>query len=362
MSAPLPELTERPTEGITVGSLSMEETAFAPGDVDYELWAASKAAIPPKEQLARYRNALNEAYAARFELEKKYSDLQSQCRCLQLEMEKKSTDHLSRLDEETFRNDILRLQLDLTQTEAAEHRDTIRIMTEKLREASQQEAALACVVEKAESKLTQKDAEMAMFASTMAQKDLIISQFEQTCDLLKTKLRKNHEYKRQEIIGLRATISSQFEVILGLSRDLEAQQQVNADRIQQLERENAAALLGRDDAVLEIQRLKDAYKEDQVRIDKLREENQSLKGDMEALVDMSIESEAIGEGYAEENRRLADQATSLNRELDLIRGLLLDQLSGLRPDLSNLSAVLNDLAGNKKATRRRPRKSPKERV
>ncbi|KXX74519.1 Golgin subfamily A member 4, partial [Madurella mycetomatis] len=270
---------------------------------------SARLTVGPQKQLEKYRHALNKAYTARFDQEKKYNNLQSQYRGLQLEMEKKVNEHLSKVDEETFRNDLLQLQLDLARTEAAEHHDTVRVVTEKLQQMLQQEVALACAIERLESNVAQKDTEVATFAARVAEKDSIISHFEQTCDLLRADLRKSHEDKRQEIIGLETTISGQFEVILNLSQDLEVQKQVAEEQIEQLVRRNAAFVSEREAAEMEIRKLKAALKEHEVCIDKLRLENQSLEGDLEALIDMSIESEAIQGGYVEENKKLTDQTT-----------------------------------------------------
>jgi len=338
----------------------MEEIITFPNYLNYESWVALKFLITSRKYLPTYHKALNEAYTARFDLEQKYSSLQYQFRSLKLEMEKKESNYLSKLDEEEFRNDVLRLQLDLSQREAAEHRDTIKNITEKLQEVSKQEVALTYNIKTAKSELAQKDAEAAILAAKIAEKDSIIHHFEQTCNLLKTNLRKSCEDYYHEITDLKTTISSQSEIILSLSKDLEVQKQAEMEHIKQLETENSAAISEREAMAMEIQMLKIAYKGYQAYVEKTRQENQSLESDVEALIDMSMESEAIGGGYAEENKRLTDQAAIINRELDLIRGVLVGQLSDLRPDLSNLSTVLNEHLRSRKNPKRRCRERTKE--
>ncbi|KAK4193174.1 hypothetical protein QBC35DRAFT_446320 [Podospora australis] len=189
------------------------------------------------------------------------------------------------------------------------------MMTEKLREASEQEVSLACAIE--------------------------------------ASFKKSDEDKLNEIIELKTTISSQFEVILNLSKSSEAQRQVAAKQIEQLETEKAAAVSEREALATEIQMLKPAYEEYVTYADKGRQENQNLEGGLKALIDVSIESQAIQGDCTDENKRLVDQVAILNKELDLIRGVLMDRVSGLRPDLSNLTAVLTDRSGNRKSPKRR---------
>ncbi|KAL2016135.1 hypothetical protein VTK56DRAFT_4226 [Thermocarpiscus australiensis] len=325
------------------------------GDVD-QTRIASRSPVTSKSQLAKYRDALNEACIARLDLGQKCNDLQRQCRSLHLDMEKTASDHLSRLDEETLRNDILGFQLELAQTEAAEHRDTIKIMTEKLKEALEYEASLVGAIQQMKSKLAENNAELATLAAQLAERDSIIERFEKTCNLLRSNLRKSNEAKRQKIAGLKTTISSQFEVILSLSNDLEVQKQIMAEHLKQIEREKAAAISDREAIQRELQTLKAAHKAQESYLNKLRQENKSLEGDVEALIDMSIQSDAIEGEYVEENKRLTEQAANLTRDVDLIRGALMDHLSGLEPDLSNLSVALSNRSANRRNPRRRCRK------
>jgi chromosome segregation ATPase len=323
-------------------------------DVD-QTRIASKSPANSKSQLAKYRDALNGACIARLDLGQKYNDLQRQCRSLHLDMEKTTNDHLSRLDEETLRNDILGFQLELAQTEAAEHRDTIKIITKKIKEASEYKTTLVGTIQQMESKLAEKDAELATLADQIAGRDSIIERFEETCDLLRSNLGKSNEAKRQKIAGLKATISSQFEVILSLSSDLEVQKQIMTEHLNQIEREKAAAISDREATQREFQTLKAAHEAQESYLNKLRQENESLEGDVEALIDMSIQSEAIEGEYIKENKRLTEQAAKLTRDMDLIRGALMDHLSSLEPDLSNLSVVLSSRPVNRRNPRRRCR-------
>ncbi|KAK4031550.1 hypothetical protein C8A01DRAFT_51411 [Parachaetomium inaequale] len=240
----------------------------------------------PKQQVAKYCDTLNEDCIARLDLGEKYNDLQRQYRSLLLDIEKNTSDYLSKLDEETLRNDILSFRLDLAQSEAAEHQDTIKTMTEKLRAASQNESNLAGAVKEMESKLTEKDIELATVTSQMAEKDSIIEH---------------------------------LEGAYTLSNDLRVQKQITAEHIEQLEREKAAAISDRDTAAAEIRVLKTSYEEYESYINRLRQKNKTLEGDFEALIDMSIESETIQGGFAEENKRLTAEAANLSRDIDLIR-------------------------------------------
>jgi chromosome segregation ATPase len=169
-------------------------------------------------------------------------------------------------------------------------------------------------------------------------------------------LGKSNEAKRQKIAGLKTTISSQFEVILSLSNDLEVQKQIMTERLQQIEREKAAAISDREATQTEFQTLKAAHEAQESYLYKLRQENESLEGDVEALIDMSIQSEAIKGEYIKENKRLTEQAAKLTRDMDLIRGALMDHLSSLEPDLSNLSVVLSNRSAHRRNPRRRCRK------
>jgi chromosome segregation ATPase len=317
----------------------------------------SKLPVVPKRQIAKYCDALNEACITRLDLGQKYNDLQRQCRSLLLDMERNTSDHLGKLDEEILRNDILSFQLGLVQDEAAEHRDAIKAMTEKLKAASQNESNLAGAVKEMESKLTEKNTELALLTSQMTEKDSIIEHLEGTYAFLRNNLRMSNETKRQKITGLKTTISSQFEVIQSLSYDLKVQKQIITENVEQLEREKAAAISDRDAAAAEIHTLNAACKEYESYIDRLQQENKTLEGDFEALIDMSIESEAIDRGYAEENKRLTEEAANLNREMDLIRAALMEHLTGLKPDLSNLSDALSKRSANRRNPKRRCREN-----
>ena len=60
---------------------------------------------------------------------------------------------------------------------------------------------------------------------------------------------------------------------------------------------------------------------------------------------MIIETEAMKGECVEENKGLRGQVAVLNRELELIKGLLMDRFPDLNPTLNNPSAVLNAQAG-----------------
>lgn len=173
-------------------------------------------------------------------------------------------------------------------------------------------------------------------------------------------LRNSHKDSQREVIRLETTISNQSKVIVDLCRDLEWQKQLARQQTKQLEAEKIATATERETTATEIQKLKAAHKENETSVDKLKQENQSLEGNVEALIDMSIKSNVVGRGYAEENKKLSDQTAILSRELELIRGVLMNQLSGLMPNLSNLSAVLNSRSSTRRNPRRRARKSARE--
>ena len=330
----------------------------APRGAEYETnqtGAAPNLQAAPKQQVAKYCETLNEACIARLHLRQKCNDLQSQCRSLLLDMEKNTGDYLDKLDEETLRNDILSFQLDLAQSEAAEHQDTIKAMAEKLRAASQNESTLAGAVKEMESKLTERDAELSTVNVQMAEKDSVIEHLEGTYAFLRNNFRMNNERKLQKIAALKATISSQFEVIQTLSNDLKVQKQVTAERVEQLEREKAAAISDRDAAAEEVCALRTSCEGYQSCIDRLRQENKTLEGDFEALIDVGIESEVIRGGYAEENKRLTAEAANLSRDIDLIRAALMEHFPGLAPDFSNLSDALSKRSVNRRNPRRRCR-------
>ncbi|KAK3935054.1 hypothetical protein QBC46DRAFT_424194 [Diplogelasinospora grovesii] len=166
--------------------------------------------------------------------------------------------------------------------------------------------------------MEEKDVELATFGPKIVEKDLIINQLEKTCDLLKKELRQCHADKVEEVNGLRAAISTQLVTIVGIREEMETQQRTRAQEIERLEEEKASAISEQEAASAEIQRLKADHEEFQISLGKLQQENESLEGDVETLIGMSVRSEAI---YIEENQRLSDQVTILNWELGLIKGI-----------------------------------------
>jgi len=70
---------------------------------------------------------------------------------------------------------------------------------------------------------------------------------------------------------------------------------------------------------------------------------------------MNVETEAMKGECVEEDKGLCGQVAVLNRELELIKGLLMDRFPDLNPTLNNLSAVLNDQAGGRRSAERRRR-------
>lgn len=352
MSIPSPNLPEHLFTKTTTIPLLAGETCLLPEDPPYELWVVHKVGL-----ISRYHESLKAADAARLDLENKYKNLQSQYHRLELEMEKTTDGHRSKLDEEIFRSDVLRLQLEVAQGEVAEHKDAMNTLAEKLQHSSQQADALACDLERTQSEVAHKNTEIAALGSLIAEKDSVIDHLERTLHIHKTELRKRKDMECQEF-EFKATILSQLEVIVDLNRHLEAQQQRTSQQIEHLEREFSAVVSEREAASLEVQRLKAVHEGHEAYIEKLRLEKQNLEGDIGALIDMSVESEAIRTGCAEENKRLNDQVAILDRDLGAIREVLTDQLSGLQPDFGNLPFVLNRLS--RRNPKRRCRKGVTE--
>ncbi|KAB5515639.1 hypothetical protein GE09DRAFT_1294598 [Coniochaeta sp. 2T2.1] len=197
-------------------------------------------------------------------------------------MEKTTDDHRSKLDEEKFRSDVLRFQLEIAHGEVAECQDTINILTEKLQHSSQQADALACDLERTQSEVAHKDTEIAALGSRIADKDSIIDHLEWTLHIQKTEVRKGKE-KESQGSDLKSTIFTQLEVIVNINRDLEAQQRRTSHQIEHLDTEFRAVVSDREAASLEVQRLKAVHEEHKAHIEKLRLEKQNLEADIEKL-------------------------------------------------------------------------------
>jgi len=322
---------------VTMAQSQSIEASATSDTLDYDLWMASKA-------VETCRNALNEAYAARLDLDGRHSFLlktecrnrEEQIRSLQHEVtrerqgrqraEKKIEMFTGRLDEEIIRNELLSFQLDQTQSEVSERKDAANVLTEKLEQATS-------TVEDLKTELAKKVCQILELTQNLTDRDYMIIRLEESYYLLKGELGKNGEGD-SGVIRLKAVLSNQASIINEIHEQLHLLQQLRA-------REKAAFILARQAASTEIARLGASCHEHETELKKIREENLSLQGDVDALIDMSIESDAIGGAFTEENKRLNDHVSTLKGELEAVRKTLENRFPGLYSDLSNLSDILN---------------------
>lgn len=313
--------------------------------MDYELWIAGKIISASRRELSKYRNALDEAYIARFNLEKKYSNLQGDHEHLLGELneerETSSKDQqriTDKLDEEALRNDILEFQLEQVRIELAESKANMQGMAENIQGA----VLLQRTVQQLESEIMGKDHEIILFTPRLVEKDCVIDQLQKTCELLKGNLHQSQMDKEVEITDLRTTISTQLGIMRNFQNEVAEQKGITYSV-----REAASA---------EIERLKAFYEENERKLEIARDDNQNLQNDIDALIDMSVQTEEMENGYLEEKQNLESQLAIQNRELELIKVMLMERFPDLKPDLSNLPQMLKDQTGPRRNDKRRCRR------
>jgi hypothetical protein len=86
---------------------------------------------------------------------------------------------------------------------------------------------------------------------------------------------------------------------------------------------------------IEIEKLKAFNVEHKKSLHNLKQENQNLQANLDASINMNVETEAIKRECVEKNKGFRDQVAVLNRELELIKGLSTDRFPGLNPTLNN---------------------------
>lgn len=106
---------------------------------------------------------------------------------------------------------------------------------------------------------------------------------------------------------------------------------------------------------IEIEKLKAFNVEHKKSLHNLKQENQNLQANLDASINMNIETEAIKRECVEKNKGFRDQVAVLNRELELIKGLSTDRFPVSILPLTTL-VLLNGQAGGRKSTKIRCRK------
>lgn len=147
----------------------------------------------PWKDLRQYRDRLDEAYAARLEMERKYHNLLSKNIYLVSELksaQELASEFLRKLDDATFSSDMLQFQLEQTQAEVTEHQKAIKSITEKHHQSARHVTLLTLAIQQLQSELLAVSLEAAGKQTT-------ILELEITCNGLKQKLKETEEKKSE---------------------------------------------------------------------------------------------------------------------------------------------------------------------